>query len=203
LNENGSKIILDLCGGTGAWSRPYAEAGYDVRNITLPEYDVRTFKPPENVYGILAAPPCTMFSIARTTAKKPRDLKGGMEIVVACLNIIWNCRYKNRLKFWALENPMGILRQFLGVPRFTFDPYEYGNPFTKKTDIWEYFNIPKKKPLNPYQYDIISAGLKGRKYKTRLFAIPCWGEDITTGNQKIKRAITPSGFAQAFFRANQ
>jgi ubiquinone/menaquinone biosynthesis C-methylase UbiE len=29
------KIILDLCGGTGSWSRPYKEAGYDVRNITL------------------------------------------------------------------------------------------------------------------------------------------------------------------------
>jgi len=28
------RIILDLCGGTGAWSRPYAEAGYDVRLVT-------------------------------------------------------------------------------------------------------------------------------------------------------------------------
>lgn len=34
------KIILDLCGGTGAWSRPYKENGYDVRVITLPDYDV-------------------------------------------------------------------------------------------------------------------------------------------------------------------
>lgn len=34
-NEN--KIILDLCGGTGSWSRPYKEAGYDVRLITLPD----------------------------------------------------------------------------------------------------------------------------------------------------------------------
>ena len=25
------KIILDLCGGTGAWSKPYKDAGYDVR----------------------------------------------------------------------------------------------------------------------------------------------------------------------------
>lgn len=40
------KIILDLCGGTGAWSKPYAEKGYDVRNITLPDYDVRTYQPP-------------------------------------------------------------------------------------------------------------------------------------------------------------
>ena len=62
--ENKEKIILDLCGGTGAWSKLYKEAGYDVRNITLPDYDVRTYKPPENVYGILAAPPCVEFSLA-------------------------------------------------------------------------------------------------------------------------------------------
>lgn len=30
------KIILDLCGGTGSWSKPYRDAGYDVRLITLP-----------------------------------------------------------------------------------------------------------------------------------------------------------------------
>ena len=35
------RIILDLCGGTGAWSRPYKEAGYDVRVITSPPEDVR------------------------------------------------------------------------------------------------------------------------------------------------------------------
>lgn len=51
------KIILDLCGGTGSWSRYYNAAGYDVRNITLPNYDVLAYEPPENVYGILAAPP--------------------------------------------------------------------------------------------------------------------------------------------------
>jgi hypothetical protein len=50
--KNEDKIILDLCGGTGAWSRPYLEVGYDVRNITLPEYDVRLYQPLDNVYGI-------------------------------------------------------------------------------------------------------------------------------------------------------
>lgn len=25
--ENKDKIILDLCGGTGAWSKPYKDAG--------------------------------------------------------------------------------------------------------------------------------------------------------------------------------
>ena len=68
------KIILDLCGGTGSWTRYYPKKDYDVRVITLPDNDVRTYEPPKNVYGILAAPPCTMFSFARMSAKKPRDL---------------------------------------------------------------------------------------------------------------------------------
>ena len=34
-------VILDLCGGTGSWSAPYREAGYDVRVVTLPDMDVR------------------------------------------------------------------------------------------------------------------------------------------------------------------
>lgn len=37
---NSKKIILDLCGGTGSWSAPYKANGYDVRVITLPEYDL-------------------------------------------------------------------------------------------------------------------------------------------------------------------
>lgn len=44
--ENSKKIILDLCGGTGSWSKPYKDAGYDVRIITLPEHDVFLFAPP-------------------------------------------------------------------------------------------------------------------------------------------------------------
>jgi len=67
---NAHKTILDLCGGTGSWSKYYAENGYNVVVATYPDWDVTdpydqdeliAIKP----YGILAAPPCTMFSIAR------------------------------------------------------------------------------------------------------------------------------------------
>lgn len=34
------KLILDLCGGTGSWSKPYRDAGYEVKVITLPHYDL-------------------------------------------------------------------------------------------------------------------------------------------------------------------
>ena len=113
-------VILDLCGGTGSWSKPYKDNGYDVRVITLPEYDVRTYEPPENVYGILAAPPCDQFSFAKTTGK-PRDLKDAWSIVRGCLDIIAKCNKINgpyakttTLKFWCLENPNGLLKRFLG-----------------------------------------------------------------------------------------
>lgn len=150
------KIILDLCGGTGSWGKPYRDTDYDVRLVTLPDIDVRTYKPPKNVYGILAAPPCTMFSFARTNAKKPRDLKEGMECVRACLNIIWRimevkqdtARKEIPLKFWALENPYhGFLKKFLGKPSFIFDPWEFGDGYQKRTALWGYFNEPKKSPV--------------------------------------------------------
>lgn len=34
------RIILDLCGGTGSWSKPYADAGFTVYVITLPMFNV-------------------------------------------------------------------------------------------------------------------------------------------------------------------
>ena len=150
---NNHKIILDLCGGTGAWSKPYKDAGYDVHIITLPRYDILNYQPPGNVYGILAAPPCTMFSDARTNAKTPRDLRSGMELVIKCLGIIWEIQYKIKsdqskispLKFWVLENPYyGRLKWFLGHPTFIFDPWEFGDAYKKRTALWGNFNLPIK-----------------------------------------------------------
>lgn len=208
------KIILDLCGGTGAWSRPYAEHGYDVRNITLPDYDVQTYQPPKNVHGILAAPPCEQFSFAKTTGK-PRDLKKGMEIVIACLKIIWECQYRllspysktTPLKFWALENPNGLLKRFLGKSLFEFNPYDFGDEYQKQTSLWGYFNLPKKSPIKlspelkklsrthsqpPANY------MKFDRLKTKEIHPKYYGiYDRRTG-----RAITPPGFAKAFFEAN-
>lgn len=187
-----NKIILDLCGGTGAWSQPYKDAGYDVRLITLPDNDVKNYKPPKNVYGILAAPPCTMFSLARTTAKTPRDFKGAMEIVSACMKIIWNARTKGRLKFWALENPTAYLRQFLGKPPMSFQPFEFGDRYKKRTDLWGYYNEPRKKIVILTRKEI-----KDSKVNTR--PLP----KIKGLSVADRRAITPAGFAKAFFEANK
>lgn len=199
VSKNSKKIILDLCGGTGSWSKPYKDAGYDVRLITLPDNDVLTYEAPENVYGILAAPPCTMFSLARQNAKTPRDFQSAMKVVSACMNIIWKARIANTLKFWALENPRGYLRQFLGAPKCTFEHWMFveNSQHCKPTDLWGYFNIPR----NPYQ-------IKPELNKNRNRRVGNWQKPLPpTGYEHIIdraaiRAITPAGFALAFYKAN-
>lgn len=52
------KIILHLCADTGSDSKPYKDAGYDVRLIGS-DIGVENFNPPKNVYGIIANPVCT------------------------------------------------------------------------------------------------------------------------------------------------
>jgi len=190
---NSEKIIYDLCAGTGAWTEEYLKNGYDVRRITLPENDVYDLKPHAGVYGIFASPDCTQFSIARNekTAKKKRDLREGMELVIACLDFIWGCRYLSKLQFWCLENPRGFLRQLLGKPFFTFKAYEYGDLWVKTTDLWGYFKIPKKRIVG----DLLKPLIDRDRIKRSLV-------NLDYHTRKEARAITPPGFSRAFFEAN-
>lgn len=215
MAQNSGKIILDLCGGTGAWSKPYKDNGYDVRVITIEnsffhhDCDVRYYEPPENVYGILAAPPCDQFSYARTNAKRKRNLANGLEIVKACMEIIWRCQIRIQndqqkcppLKFWALENPFfGSLKWFLGEPVTIFDPYEFGDGYKKRTALWGYFNKPEKNKnwiiKNDEKFDQL--------LMAEIIKLKCPTEDSGLAkNRKRLRSITPKGFAKAFYKANQ
>ena len=179
-----SKIILDLCGGTGAWSKPYLDAGYDVRLITLP-IDVRLVEYIGAVYGILAAIPCDHFagSGARWWAGKGQKvLLEALSIADACMRFV----ALSNPDFWCIENPVGRLSRYYGKPIFTFHPYEYGDPYQKRTCLWGKFSIPKKNLVEPTQ------GMK-------LFRMYGGKSERT----KRMRSITPPGFAQAFFEANR
>ena len=217
---NHGKIILDLCGGTGAWGQPYYDAGYDVRLITLPQWDVMRFRvvdgilvffneddtahkyvPLERVYGVLAAPPCTEFSVAK--ADNPRNFAAGMKIVEACMRIIWRCRTDGPLKFWALENPRGFLRQFLGIPPHSFEQWQYGANASKPTDLWGYYKIPKptvtEKPSD-MMYRFPNGSLNGKDWK--FPKCPDEYKHLDLSRAEL-RAITPPGFSRAFYEANR
>lgn len=207
-------IILDLCGGTGAWSRPYAKAGYDV--LIIDPQDIREDTTAKHlsftvenyfewcnamskirsghlpIQGILCAPPCTHFSGSGAQYWKAKDADGRTDehlaIVDACLDLVdlfepvW----------WVLENPVGRLAKLrqnrLGSPVVRFQPYEYGDPWTKKTCLWGNFTIPKKNPVEP---------IKSTKQGS-------WTQKLGGKSERTKRlrSITPQGFAQAFFEAN-
>ena len=215
------RIILDLCGGTGSWSEPYREAGYQVQVITLPAHDVRTYKPPCDVYGILAAPPCTHFSVSGARWWAEKDAKGlteeAVDTVLACLRIVQQCNPV----WWALENPAGRIAKLvpdLGKPVLSFQPWEFGDPWLKRTMIWGDFELPLKRlgavrpivdtkkrwqasltnhlsptPTAAQIAKLAATGMLPADWIHRLGPSP---------DRATLRSITPPGFARAFFKAN-
>lgn len=198
IMNNEDKVILDLCGGTGAWSKPYRDNGYKVINVTLPEYDVRIYKSTSKIYGILAAPPCTEFagSGARWWKDKGEErLLEGLSVVDACLRII----FIHNPVFWCLENPVGRLVWYLGKPKMYFNPCDYGDPYTKKTCLWGNFNIPTKNYVEPEFIEFIS-----KKGQYKRMSKQHWNAFRLPKDKRAEaRSITPSGFARAFYEANQ
>jgi site-specific DNA-cytosine methylase len=91
----------------------------------------------QDLVVVWMSPPCTMYSVARTTAKTPRDLEGSDALVLKALEIMrWT-----KPNFWYLENPVGMLR---GRPIMaSLEPFlhicsycRYGKAFRKNTCIW-------------------------------------------------------------------
>ena len=178
--------ILSLCDYTGEWPHPYAEAGYDVIRVELAEgRDVRLLRAGElpPIHGILAAPPCTAFAVSGArwwAGKGDAALLDGLSVVDACVRLV----VALRPRWWCLENPIGRLVHYLGPWRMTFNPCDYGDPYTKKTCLWGDFNtsLPRT-PVEP-------------EGKNRIHRMP-------PGPERGRlRSVTPPGFARAFFTAN-
>ena len=202
------KIILHLCADLGSDSRYYQlDNNYEVIMIGE-KIGVENYTPPKNVYGIIANPVCTEFSTANGF-HKVNDLEKGMEMVNHCLRIIKECNPT----FWVIENPAnGRLKEFLGKPRITYQPWRYGSPWTKKTALWGKFNIPE--PL----YDNWEDVPKNEKlyvrpgrpkpalaflHKSAVDLIPefHWAKEHIKCDADI-RSMCSQGFAKAFYNSN-
>ncbi len=188
----GKGVILSLCDRSGEWPRPYAENGYDVISLDLDRgEDVRLLRVTDlpEIYGVLAAPPCTEFAVsgARWWSEKPPELLvEGLSVVDACLRII----YAVKPVFWALENPVGRLKHYIGDYQFSFNPCDFGgygdeeDAYTKKTLLWGVFNPPISKPVYPV-------------LGSKLHKLP------PSKDRAMLRSLTPKGFSRAFYEANK
>jgi hypothetical protein len=207
--ESVKKIILHLCADLGSDSR-YYQLDDEYQVILVGEQiGVENFIPPENVHGVIANPVCTEFSTANGFHKE-RDIEKGMFLVNHCLRII----EQSKPKWWVLENPaMGTLRDKLGKPKATYQPWEYGSPWTKKTALWGNFKMPlrlytkwdfvpknEKLYIRPNRYKPALAFL----HKSAIDLIP----EFEFAREHIKtdadlRSMCSQGFAKAFYEANR
>lgn len=200
INE---RLIISLFDDTGNWAKPYIDAGYPVMLWDKKhEGDIRDMRElelwidgnEEYIYGVLAAPPCTHFagSGAPWWAKKdaqPGLMDEAIDLVTMGMFMVELAKAYGGLKFWALENPVGRLEKC--VPdlapyrAMSFQPCEFGDPYTKRTVLWGEFNtqLPRT-PVLPL-YGSLMNKLPDNKDRQRI------------------RSITPTGFANAFFQANQ
>jgi hypothetical protein len=203
------RTILSLCDFTGNWSRPYADAGYTVIRVDLQHgQDVRLLRKLDiPIHGILMAPPCTHFSRAGARhwkAKGEGAILEGLALVDACLRTV--AIYSP--EWWVLENPIGRLKDYLGEPKWRFDPFMFGDAYTKRTWLWGHFTPPM--PLFSAQARCVVEPLfsaPGKLYQSankphnptfRHYDRTAWLGSM----RKTERSATPNGFSKAFFQAN-
>ena len=205
IMETKNKTILQLCADTGSDTKPYKDNGYEVILIGK-KIGVENYHPPKDVYGIIANPVCTEFSVA-TGFHKPGNVEKGMLLVRECQRIISECNPK----FWVIENPAsGRLKDRLGKPTMTYEPWHFGSPWTKKTALWGKFNKPDciydkwedvpKLPLyvRPGRPKPSMAFL----HKSAVDLIPEF-EGFNPINDMEFRSLCSQNFAQAFYQVNQ
>lgn len=200
----GEYDVLSLCDRTGNMVRPWARAGYrclcldiahsiradrveDVGDgsITYRWSDVRSTTPVDldaSPVIVFAAPPCTNLAVsgARDFARKGlRGLIDGLELVESCRVL---CQWWGVP--WMLENPVSRLSTCWRKPNHTFQPWEYGDNYTKKTCLWTGCGFVMPPPVVEQE--------PGDVQHTIWKMSP--GPDRAS-----KRAATPEGFAQAVF----
>jgi hypothetical protein len=136
-----AKLILHLCADLGSDSHFYdLDPEYTVLRVGE-DTGVENFTVNEGmeVHGIIANPPCTDFSVA-TGFDKKRNLEEAKGLVWHCQRIISEASPK----WWVIENPAtGRLKELLGKPSHSYEPWQFGTPWTKRTALWGNFNMPE------------------------------------------------------------
>lgn len=219
--DNSNKVIISLFDYTGAWAQPWRDAGYkvvqhDIKFGSDLMFDAWIIEQIEEmraagmeIYGVLAACPCTTYASSGARWWKPRHDKedvaelvkvfgpkapaSGAKSAVEFNNMLVDATRDvvmaaNPTGFHALENPIGRIEKKAAMPNpaFRFQPSNFGDPYTKRTQIW-----------GDVQTDLPTANVAptdGSKMQSTLR-----GDDPLG---KEKRSTTPDGFAYAFFMAN-
>lgn len=203
LSPNRDKIVLSLFDLTGSWSRPWEEAGYQVYRFDIQADaemgDVNNFSVEffndwfgsfdgQDIYAILAACPCTDFAVSGAKHFAKKDVDGRTAASIRLVEQTKAVIEYFKPSIWAIENPVGRIEELGSLPkwRLSFDPYHFGDTYTKRTLIWGRFNADLPiAPVEPVEGSKMHKKFGGKSLKT-----------------KNARSETPQGFAYGFFLAN-
>ena len=152
--------LLELCSGTGSVGRAFAARGWDVVSVDcdpranasiccdLLELTAEQCRSHGPVDFVWASPPCTFYSIARTTGP-PADLEAADRLVQKCLDLAAELRAP-----FIMENPWtGKLKNrpvVQGIPMRTVDYCMYGAAYRKRTALWTNTAFTPARPLCCY-----------------------------------------------------
>jgi len=197
----GKGIVLSLCDRTGVMVQPWLAAGHkcwivDAQHpagyhrdglLTRVGGDVRGLRHSFVVTRVItfAFPPCTNLSVsgARWFADKRLEaLHDSLGLVIACKAI---CEASGAP--WMLENPVGMLSTYWRKPDYTFQPWQYGDTYTKKTCLWTGGGFVMPPAWQRTKPDGTTA---------TIHLMP------PSADRGDKRSVTPAGFAQAVFDSN-
>lgn len=139
---------------------------------------------------IILHPPCTALAVSGNAHYAPGKPKHSERLASLEWTIsLWETA-KEKAQMVALENPVGILSNYLGKPS-TVQPYEFGHDASKKTCLW----LHNLLPLNPTRY-----------IKPRIVnGMKRWGNQTDSGQNKLPpsddrwkiRSTTYQGIADA------
>lgn len=148
--------------------------------------DVRGWLPPRAEYAaVFAFPPCTDQSVSGARWFVDKGLAGlasAIELVERARDI---CEWSGAP--WMLENPVSTISSYWRKPDYTFQPWQFGDLYTKKTCLWTGggFVMPAGEFAEPPD---------GTRPLIHAMA--------PSPDRGDKRSVTPEGFARAVFAAN-
>lgn len=181
--------------------KPWAEAGYtcycvDIQhppgeekdgNIIKVGVNIKDWLPPREEIKIgFFFPPCTHVAVSGARWFKDKGLGALIESLTLFDASV-------RLAEWSgapymIENPVSTVSSYWRKPDYAFQPWEYGDLWTKKTCLWTGNGFKMPEPIHKEKPD----GVEPKIWKMG-----------PSPDRADKRSETPMGFAKAVYEANK
>jgi hypothetical protein len=193
------RIVISCFDRSTNMVKPWAEAGFlcycvDLQhpagetrdgNVVRVGADMKDWLPPRGEIVFAAFfPPCTDVAVSGARWFKDKGLGGliqALQLFDVSVKLAEWCRAP-----YLIENPVSTVSSYWRRPDHSFDPCDYGDPYTKKTCLWTGggFRMPVKQRVEPTEGS-----------KMHLMA--------PSPDRADRRSETPMGFARAVFEANR